>query len=265
MNVEKPHNINLVNNENDFLKLSKKTNYISSIIFSKDLVGVELTKEKIKLNQPKYVGFSILDLSKYHMYNFHYGYIKNKYESNAKLLFTDTDSLCYHIKTDDFYEDMIQDKQHYDISDMKIDRFMTECYYNEMTEHLNENKKVVGKFKDETCGVPIEEFIGLRSKMYSIKLYDGKEKKTAKGVLKHIIKNNLKHAEYKKVLDNASRMTHNMKMIRSYDHVLNTIEVNKITLSAYDDKRYLLKDGMSSYAYGHYAIKFESSMINKPG
>ena len=123
MNVKKQQNIQLVNNETDFLRLSKKPNYISSIIFSKNLVGVELTKEKIKLNQPKYVGFSILDLSKYHMYNFHYGYIKKKYDSNARLLFTDTDSLCYHVKTDDFYKDMIQDKQYYDLSDMKIDRF----------------------------------------------------------------------------------------------------------------------------------------------
>ena len=193
-----------------------------------------------------------LDLSKYHMYNFHYGYIKKKYDSNARLLFTDTDSLCYHVKTDDFYKDMIQDKQYYDLSDMKIDRFKDTLYHDEMLKYLDENKKIVGKFKDETCGVPIEEFIGLRSKMYSLKLYDGKEKKTAKGVLKHIIENNLKHIEYKKVLDNASRMSHSMKMIRSYDHVLNTIEVNKITLSAYDDKRYILKDGITSYAYGHY-------------
>ena len=254
MNVKKQQHIQLVNNENDFLRLSEKTNYISSILFSNNLVGVEMTKEKIKLNQLKYVGFSILNLSKYHLYNFHYGYIKNKYGSNAKLLFTDTDSLCYNIETDDFYKDMIQDKQHYDLSDMKIDILKDKNYYNEMREHLNENKKVVCKFKDETCGVPIEEFIGLRSKMYSIELYDGKEEKTAKGVLKHIIENNLKHDEYKKVLDIVSRMTHIMKMIRSYDHVLNTIEVNKITLSAYDDKRYILKDGITSYAYGYYNI-----------
>ena len=150
---------------------------------------------------------------------------------------------------------MIQDIQQYDLSDMKIDRFNPGNYYNEMKEHLNDNKKVVGKFKDETCGVPIEEFMGLRSEMYSLKLYDGKEKKTAKGVLKHIIENNLKQVEYKKVLDIASRMSHSMKMIRSYDHVLNIIEVNKITLSVYDDKRYSLKDGISSYAYGHYKIE----------
>ena len=55
------------------------------------------------MNQPVCVGFSILDLSKYHMYNFHYGFMKNRYGSDAKLLFTDTDSLCYDVKTEDFY------------------------------------------------------------------------------------------------------------------------------------------------------------------
>ena len=89
------------------------------------------------------------------MYNFHYGFMKNRYGSDAKLLFTDTDSLCYDIKTEDFYQDMYTCKEQFDLSDMKIEKFKDV-----------ENKKVVGKFKDETQGIPICEFIGLRSKMY---------------------------------------------------------------------------------------------------
>ena len=58
------------------------------------------------MNQPIYVGFSILDLSEYHMNDFHYGFSKNMYGTNGKLLFTDTDSLCYDITTEDFYQDM---------------------------------------------------------------------------------------------------------------------------------------------------------------
>ena len=188
------------------------------------------------------MGFSILDLSKYHMNNFHYGFIKNKYGTNAKLLFTDTDSLCYDITTEDFYQDMFDNKDQFDLSDMKLEQFKD-----------SENKKVVGKFKDETQGVPICEFIGLMSKMYSIKLDDGSEKKTAKGIVSNVIKNHLKHENYKQILETGERMNSSMKMIRSFDHDVYTVNVIKVSLSAYDDKRFIQDDGITSYAYGHYA------------
>ena len=225
------------------LNLVKKPNFISSKIFNENLVAVHNIKQKLCLNQPIYVGFSILDLSKYHMNNFHYGFIKNKYGTNAKLLFTDTDSLCYDITTKDFYQDMFDNKDQFDLSDMKLEQFKD-----------LENKKVVGKFKDETQGVPICEFIGLRSKMYSIKLDDQSEKKTAKGIVGNVIKNHLKHGNYKQILDSGERMTSNMKMIRSFDHNIYTVNVTKISLSAYDDKRFIKDDGISSYAYGHFRI-----------
>ena len=58
----------------------------------------------LALSQPAYVGMCILDLSKVLIYEFHYDYIKNKYGNNSRLLFTDTDSLMYEIKTEDFHE-----------------------------------------------------------------------------------------------------------------------------------------------------------------
>jgi hypothetical protein len=196
------------------------------------------------MNQPIYVGFSILDLSKYHMYNFHYGFVKNRYGSDSKLLFTDTDSLCYEITTEDFYRDMYYNKEQFDLSDMKLEQFKNV-----------ENKKVVGKFKDETQGIPICEFIGLRSKMYSIKLDDDSEKKRAKGIVRNVIKNHLKHDNYKHILETGDRMNSSMKMIRSFDHNVYTVNVTKVSLSAYDDKRYILDDGVTSYAYGNYCIQ----------
>ena len=107
------------------------------------------------------------------MYKFHYDYIKPKYQEKATLLFTDTDSLCYHIQTKDIYKDMDDDKHLFDRSGYEMDGYRKQD---------NINKKVIGKFKDETDGVPIVEFVGLRSKMYSILLDTGKEKKTGKGI-----------------------------------------------------------------------------------
>ena len=98
-------------------------------------------------------------------------------------------------------------REHFDLSDMHLKQL----------KNL-ENKKVVGKFKDETQGIPICEFIGLRSKMYSIKLDDDSEKKTAKGIVRNVIKNHLKHDNYKHILETGERMNSSMKMIRSFDH-----------------------------------------------
>ena len=76
-----------------------------------------MIKERLKLDKPSYVGMSILDLSKVKMYDFHYNYIKKNYNESAKLLFTDTDSLCYHIKTDDAYQNFFLDRDRFDNSD----------------------------------------------------------------------------------------------------------------------------------------------------
>ena len=91
------------------------------------------------------------------MYQFHYDYIKNKYGTISKLFFTDTDSLMYEIKTEDFYEDFSNDKDMFDFSNYSI----------KLKYYHNSKKLVVGKMKDETAGVAIEEFVGLNPKMYS--------------------------------------------------------------------------------------------------
>ena len=83
--------------------------------FNEDLVAVHMLKQKLYLNRPIYVGFSILDLSKALMYD--YNYMKTKYGPNAQLLFTDTDSLCYSIYTEDVYQDMIKDKHLFETSE----------------------------------------------------------------------------------------------------------------------------------------------------
>ena len=97
---------------------------------------------------------------------------------------------------------------------------------------------------------PICEFVGLRSKMYSYTKDNQKGGKTAKGIKKNVIKKDIQHENYKETLFNNKQMYHKIKTIRSQNH-----EINKVSLSCFDDKRYILKDGKTSYAYGHKNIK----------
>ena len=120
MNLRKRQNISLITDATKLNDCVKKPDFISSKIFNENLVAVHNIKQELYMNQPIYVGFSILDLSKYHMYSFHYGFIRNRYGSDAKLLFTDTNSLCYEITTEDFHQDMYNNKEHFDLSDMHL-------------------------------------------------------------------------------------------------------------------------------------------------
>ena len=243
-NLRKRVDVRLVTDEKKLFKLTSKPTYVSSKIFNEDLVAVHKIKETLTLNRPAYVGMCILDLSKTLMYDFHYNYIKDKYGDEAKLLFTDTDSLMYEIQTDDVYKDLFVDKEKFDNSD----------YSKDSPFYFGENKKVIGKFKDEAAGIPITEFVGLKSKMYSYIKDNGEGNKTAKGVKKNVIRNDMRHVNYNDVLMNNTQMRHKMRSIRSVKHQLGTYEINKISLSCYDDKRYIHDNGITSYAYGHYKI-----------
>ena len=241
-NLRKRSNIKLETDHEHLLKLTRQPTYVSSKIFDENLVGVQMKKACLFLGKPSYVGFSILDMSKTLMYEFHYNYIRKKYP-DAKLLFTDTDSLFYHIKAEDIYSDFYKDKDLFDNSD----------YPKSSKFHFAENKKVIGKFKDETAGDTITEFVGLKSKMYSYKT-ENKENKTAKGVKKNVIKSELSLSDYLNTLQKCNTMRHKMRTIRSEHHQISSYQINKVSLSPFDDKRYILDDGISSYAYGNHKI-----------
>ena len=244
-NIRKRVDVRLVTDEKKLLNLTSKPTYVGSKIFNENLVAVHKIKETLTLNRPAYVGMCILDLSKTLMYDFHYNYIKKKYGDKAKLLFTDTDSLTYEIEAKDVYRDFWKNKEMFDNSD----------YDKESKFFFGENKKVIGKMKDEAAGIPITEFVGLRSKMYSYIKDNQQGGKTAKGIKKNIIKNNITHENYRDTLFNTKQMHHKMKTIRSENHQLGSYEINKVSLSCFDDKRYIHEDGITSYAYGHKNIK----------
>ena len=108
------------------------------------------------------------------------------------------------------------------------------------------NKKVIGKMKDEFGGVIVIEFVGLKSKIYSIKNIDGRECNTAKGVSIAT-----EFDKFKDVLFNEKIVRHKMKRIQSKKYNLGTYAIEKISLPCFDDKRYVLDDGIRTLAYFH--------------
>ena len=246
-NIRNRVNVKLVNNEEKARKLISKPNYRSCKIFSENLISVHMKKTSLIMNKPVYLGACILDLSKTIMYDFHYNYIKPMYKDKAKLLFTDTDSLMYEIETEDFYKDISGDVK---------DRFDTSDYPDNHPSGIPTgiNKKVLGKFKDEAMGKSIKEFVGLRAKLYSYKMDEGEESKKCKGIKKRVVEKTITHEDYKTCLLTGKEQLRKQNIIRSYEHEVYTEEVNKVALSAEDDKRYILDDGIHTLAWGHYKI-----------
>ena len=169
------------------------------------------------------------------------------YKDKAKLLFTDTDSLMYEIETEDFYKDISKDVK---------DRFDTSDYPENHPSGIPTgiNKKVLGKFKDEAGGKIIKEFVGLRAKLYSYKMQEGEESKKCKGIKKQVVAKSITHEDYKTCLRTGKEQLRKQNILRSYEHEIYTEEVNKVALSAEDDKRYILSDGVHTLAWGHYKI-----------
>ena len=174
-----------------------------------------MKKTEVYFNKPIYVGQAILDLSKTLMFDFHYNYIQEKYNDNAELLFTDTDSLMYQIQTDYFYEDISEDiEEKFDTSDYPPD------HKSGITTGVN--KKVIGMFKDEVAGKQITHFVGLRPKLYSFKIEDSSGNwgsiKKCKGIKKNIIKKGINFEDYVNCLFSGEKQMRSMKIIRSEKH-----------------------------------------------
>ena len=241
-NVCNRRNITLVQDPEKVEKLAAQVNYKSAKIFRDDLVAVERFKTTVTLNKPIYCGFCVLDLSKVLMYSFHYVYMKHKYPGDqSKLLLTDTDSLIYSIQTDNIYQDLFADRTRFDFSEYA----KSSPYYDPT------NKKVIGKMSDELKGVPMKEFVGLRSKLYSY-TSNMEEVKKCKGISKSVVKNNIRFEHYKSCLFKNSKTSVYVDAIRSSNHDLHTVRQRKVALSFYDDKRYLLNN-VKSVPFGHYS------------
>ena len=195
-NIKKHRNIKLVTTEEKYLCTIMKPNFKSGVLFGENLMGCEMSKIKVVMKKPVYLGQAILDLSKIVMYGFHYDYMVPKYgPEKLKLCYMDTDSFVYHIKTKDFYADIVHDVQ---------TRFDTSGYIPDRPLPIGLNKKVIGLMKDELGGKIMTEFVALRSKLYSYKKLDGSEDKKCKGIKKCVFKKTLTFEEYKNCLFNDS-------------------------------------------------------------
>ena len=191
------------------------------------------------------------------MFGFHYNYIRKKYGNKAELLFTDTDRLMYLIQTDDFFLDIRHDiKKKFDTSDYP------ENHPSGIKTGVN--KKVIGKFKDEVGGNSITHFVGLRPKLYTFKVetkYKKDEKgkvkiikaieenkRKAKGVKKNVIKKSLSFEDYKKCLFTEDELMKEMNITRSQNHDIYSMTINKVALSANDDKRLICENKIDTLA-----------------
>ena len=245
-NIRNRVDIRLINERRIAEKLVSKLNFKHITILDENLVSVHMQRTRLFFNKPIYCGMAILDNSKILMYDFHYNYMKKKFE-NVQLLFTDTDSLCYEIETEDFFKDISAD----------VDRkFDTSNFDKDHKSGLfsGKNKKVIGMMKDEAGGKIIKEFVGLRAKLYSYKMHSGSETKKCKGIKKSVIKNGITHEDYKKCLFSKKPSFRKMNVIRSHVHNIYTEKINKVALSGDDDKRIIMKNGINTKAIGHSSL-----------
>ena len=244
-NVRNHMDFELVDTQARIQKCINNPNYKGCHIIHEELAGVEKVKTILTLEKPIYLGMSILDLSKHHMYSFYYDVMKKKYGDKIKLVYTDTDSYVLQTMTDDIFEDWKQIKQHMDFSG----------YDKNHPTYDPSNKKVLGKFKDETDGRIITEFIALRPKMYCFKIHDeDKVEKKAKGVPKNKVKKDITMEDYENTLHERITKEVNFSAIRSKNHQIYSINQSKVGLTSYDNKRYWIND-TTSVPYGFKSIK----------
>ncbi|XP_075158156.1 uncharacterized protein LOC142231433 [Haematobia irritans] len=257
-NVEKRKDVSIVKQwaYSDRRKLGaealiSKPNFHSISKFTDNFWAIQMNKTKIVYDKPIYLGFCILELAKWKMYDFHYNFMKEKFGERIQLNYMDTDSFIYTIESEDVYEEIRPHlTTHFDTSEYSED--------NPFNFPLV-NKKEIGLMKDENCGKIMTEFVGLGPKMYSYTVEDGYEIKKAKGVKKSVM-DNYKIDDYRNCLFTKEKVCDTMLTFRCKLHNIYTNALKKVVLSPLDTKRMIKEDGINTFAWGHHEI--ESSMEN---
>ena len=258
-------NVEVVKDETRARKLTSKPQFMGFQILDENITVVQTKKKTLTLNKPIACGFSVLENAKHIMGQFWYEVLKPMYGDRIRLLLSDTDSFIYGVHTEDAYQDLFNIKDFMDLSGYEESTVLGK--YADPT-----NRKVPGKFSDEKPTEVIREVISLKPKMYSVltkKLMCPRTARddkhscvsdcfeggsiTAKGISKTAQKG-ISHEDYRMVLDEKTTTMTTVKTIRSLNHNLYSINIRKRGLSCFDDKKYLLADGVSTLSYGHFRI-----------
>ncbi|XP_050064686.1 uncharacterized protein LOC114124892 [Aphis gossypii] len=246
----------LVSCERRLQKLINKCTFKHCTNYNENLNAVALENKIIRFDKPIYIGFAVLDISKTLMYDYHYNVMKRHYRDKIELMYTDTDSLVYHVQTEDFYMDLAANPS-------LLDRMDTANLPSDHPCYVADRKKSPGFFSDEVDGNVVTEFCALRAKSYAFDVYTrennagGGEKIKAKGIRQHVVKNHMTLEDHRRCLfgeDGVEAYRENVS-IRSFNHQLMTIKTNKLTYNSYDDKRVVLRDKINTLAHGHYSIE----------
>ena len=200
------------------------------------LVSLNFTQSSIFWNKPTPAAAAILDFSKNVLYKFHYNEMKPTFGDSLEVVYKNTDSLLYRIETDDLYSDRESSKHLLDLPDFLQNHKLFD----------STNKRVPFTMKDELNGQIMLEATCLRSKLYSIK-YESGIKQSAKGDQK-CVKKPLHHDLFNDVLSSRGNIRKNVTQIQFQQHQLLVTQISKIVMSAFDDTRFILQDGIQSFA-----------------
>jgi len=256
-NVSKRESVKICRTKEELLQEVSKKTYKRQIIVNEELVIVTHRKTMVYCNKPFYIGFSILDISKRIMYHYFYKVLRKYYKNhdNLQLIYSDTDSFILKIISGDLISDLRKLSSMFDLSNLPPDHELYDC----------SNKSKLFFFKEEFALLPILRIVSLASKVYAIqtaccynfkKHYPGKcltvqkDSMRMKGISR-IGQSKFVFQDYYTCLHSqVARRTTDFR-IQSKKQKLTSVLVQKIALSGFDDKRYILDCGIHSVPYGY--------------
>lgn len=250
--------LKFISGEEAFNKAVKDPGFDGCVFASDNLMLGRMKYTSVDFNKPIYLGATITELAKLHMFEFYYDVLMDHFgQDNIKLCMTDTDSVLVEVQCEDIYEEIAKIQRKYD---SPIDTSPLKPAVVEKYGIIGEHNKEVGYFKPEADPIAIQEFVGLRPKVYSTREMNTNDAHMrCKGTPKSSMEMFVRHQNYIECLFHdyqADRMRQrvDVSMIRSKDHHIYSIQTSKVSLSCNDSKRFILQDNIHSFAYGHYVI-----------
>lgn len=259
--------LKFISGEKAYNNALKDPGFDGYAFISDNLMLAKMKNHSLTFNKPIYLGATITELAKLRMFYFYYDVLQDYFgEGNMRLCMTDTDSLLVEVSCPDVYKAIAEIQQRYDcpldtspLSQILINEYGIEGRHN----------KEVGYFKFEADPCAIQEFVGLRPKVYSAReIDDPVAHMRCKGTPHDSMERFVRHEDYIRCLFHnyaAENMRQNVDvdMIRAKDHDIFSIKSSKVSLSCNDSKRYILRDNVTTLAYGHYAIPQYERMYEK--